>query len=89
MILAMLAVVGPHGNSGHNSNTGLIIFGVALIVIGGLHALKPDLTWRMSRWQYRDKNAMQPSNAALIGLRITGTLAAVAGVVLLIIGASR
>ena len=83
-----LAVPAGH-SSGHTTSTGWLIFGIALVVIGGLQAGKPDLGWRMSRWQFRNPEANAPSEAALTFTRVVGALAAVAGVVVVILAATR
>lgn len=79
----------PTSSSHHTSPTGSIIFGIALVLIGTLHAVKPDLTWRMSRWQYRNRGALEPSGAGLVAIRIGGAIALVVGIVVLIIAFAK
>jgi hypothetical protein len=67
----------------------MIFFGLALLVIGALNAVKPDFTYRMNRWQYKNKDAFEPSSAALVVTRVGGVIALVAGVVVIIVAATR
>jgi hypothetical protein len=62
---------------------------LVLMAIGLLHVARPELSWQMSRWQYRNRQALEPSAAGLMAIRIGGGIAAIAGVVVLIIGISR
>ena len=87
----LLAITSTSTNSsGHSSSGwGFILVGVLALLIGLLHAAKPDATWRMSRWQYKNKAAMEPSAAGLTGIRIGGFVAVVFGIVLIVIGIAK
>ncbi len=84
----MLAAVAT-SNGGSHSAVGFLIVGIAFVVIGGLQVFKPDLSYRLSRWQYKNKDALQPSNAALIAARVAGAVAVVVGIVLFVIAATK
>jgi uncharacterized membrane protein YidH (DUF202 family) len=75
-------------SNGHDGPVGLLIFGIVLVAIGLFHSIKPDLGWRMSRWQYRNRRALEPSAAALVVTRVIGVIAVVVGVVLIIVAAT-
>jgi uncharacterized membrane protein YidH (DUF202 family) len=77
-----LAASSAHGHSW------LWVFGIVLIAIGSLHAVNPAISWRMSRWQYRDKQALEPSAAGLLAIRVSGVISVAIGVALLIVGIS-
>ncbi len=79
----------PSGGHGSSSPIGFIIVGIGFILIGGMNAISPGLGFRLNRWQYKNKEAWQPSNAALVVARITGCIAVVIGIVLLILAATR
>lgn len=85
----LTAVPATTSNGGSHSATGLLVVGIAFIVIGGLQLLKPDLSYRLSRWQYKNKNALQPSNAALLVARVAGGIAVIVGIVLIVVAANK
>lgn len=58
------------------------MIGALWIVIGGVQVARPDLSWRMRRWQYRNPDAVQPSVRALQVTRVVSAVAVVVGVVL-------
>lgn len=64
----------------------LIIFGIIFVIIGGAQAVRRRLSWRMSKWQYKNSDALRPSSARLIAVRVGGVIAAVIGLVLIIMG---
>lgn len=72
-----------HGTSG-TGHWGFAIVGALWIVFGGVQAVRPDLSWRMRRWQYRNPEAVQPSARGLQVARIIGAVAVVAGIALVI-----
>ena len=87
----LLAIThGSTNSSGHSSSGwGFVVVGVFALLLGLLHAAKPDATWRMSRWQYKNKAAMEPSAAGLTAVRIGGFIAVVFGIVLIVIGITK
>ena len=87
-MLHVLAV-STAGHSGGGGKAGFIIFGIIFALIGLLNAVKPDLSYRMNRWQYKNKQAWEPSNGALVLARIGGCIAVVVGIVLVVVGANR
>jgi uncharacterized membrane protein YidH (DUF202 family) len=76
-------------DSSHHSSVGLLVVGIAFILIGGLQAVNPSISWRASRWQYKNKQALEPSAAGLLAVRIGGLIALVVGIVLIVVGATR
>jgi len=88
-LLHLLAAAATSTGKGKAGPLPFVLFGIAFILIGGLNLAKPDLSYRMNRWQYKNKEAWEPSNAALVLVRIGGALAVVIGIVLVIVGANR
>ena len=43
------------------------------------------LGWRLSKWQYRNQEALQPSPAGLVATRVGGGVAVVVSVVLVVL----
>lgn len=86
----MLTAIAP-GTSGGGSHSavGMFAVGIFFILVGGVQVLKPDLTYRMNRWQYKNKEAFQPSNAGLIVARVAGAVAVVIGIVLVVVAANK
>lgn len=58
------------------------VIAAVLIAAGLLNIVKPDVGWRMSKWQFRNQEAMQPSPAALTYARVLGVVAVIAGLAL-------
>ena len=87
----VVAAVAPASHSGHGSKSpiGFLIVGIAFILIGGANLVNPSLSYRMNRWQYKNKEAWEPSNAALVAARIGGGVAVVVGIALLVVAATR
>lgn len=81
--------VPPTSSGGSHSAIGFLVVGIAFVLIGGLQVIKPDLNYRLTRWQYKNKQALEPSRAALIAARATGALIVVVGIVLLVLAATR
>ena len=69
---------------------GYVLFGILLIVIGGLNAFFPALTagfrafWQS--WQYKDS---APTDAALLVTRIGGIFVLLVGIALILYGVIR
>ncbi len=83
-----LAVVSSGSGGGGNK----VVFAViAVVVIAGgiLQAVRPDVGWKMSRWQFKNKDALEPSNAGLTAARVVGAVVAVVGIVILVVGLSH
>ena len=78
-----LATGGGHGNSfGH---WGFAVVGALWIVVGSIQVARPDLSWKMRRWQYRNPSAVQPSARALQVTRGFSATAVVVGIVLIVV----
>ncbi len=60
------------------------IFCIAIALV-----INPKLQWRMNRWQFKNPQAMEPSKAGLIGIRVGAAVAAVVAVVFVVIGTTR
>lgn len=80
MQLSAIVLARPGSGTGNNngdgtSNPWIFWLVAAVILVAGVVTLvKPDLVWRMNRWQYKDKNALEPSRAGLIAQRASGGL---------------
>ncbi|MDX6244693.1 MAG: hypothetical protein QOE76_2416 [Frankiales bacterium] len=81
--------VATGGGNGHGSTWILVLWGVIAMVIGGVHLLDPQLAWRMRRWQYRNPDAMAPSDAALGLSRVVGGIFVIVGAVFFVYGLTR
>ncbi|MHA3703477.1 DUF6199 family natural product biosynthesis protein [Jatrophihabitans sp. YIM 134969] len=81
MLHQLAASGGHHTTLGH---WGFAVVGALWIVLGGLQAAKPDVGWRMRRWQYRNPAAVQPSDRAVKVTRVAGSVAVVAGIALVV-----
>jgi hypothetical protein len=79
--------------SSHGSSSGsaviMIVWGLFAMTIGGLHAVNPELSWRLSKWKYRNPEAMHPSDTAMTVTRISGAVFVVVGAVFLVMGLTR
>lgn len=90
MLHVVTALASTHSSGkGSKSPVGFIIVGILFILIGGMNLLKPDLSYRMNRWQYKNKQAWEPSSSALVVARIGGAIAVIVGIVLLVVAATR
>ena len=81
----------PVTSSGHGHASGVfqIIFGIVFGLIGLLHAINPRLFWRMSRWQFKNPEANEPSAAAFTLQRVLGVVFFGIGIALVVWGISR
>ena len=84
-----MMAVATSGHNGGGGKAGFIIVGIFFVLVGLLNVVKPDLSYRMNRWQYKNKQAWEPSNAALVAARVGGCVAVVIGIVVVVIGARR
>lgn len=87
--LAMVTPANSGGGKGGSSPLGFVVIGIVFILFGSLNLFKPDLAYRMRRWQYKNKEAWEPSNSALAVTRFFGGVAVIAGIVFLVIAATR
>lgn len=78
---------GAHGGS--KSGVFPLIIGILFIVVGLVNATNPRLQWRMRSWQYKNKEAQEPSDLALKVSRFAGALFAIIGVVLVVVGITK
>jgi hypothetical protein len=80
----------PIAAGGHSHHlVGLIVVGVIWTVIGAVNVASPSFWYRMSRWQYRNPDAMAPSARALLVTRFVGAASVVGGIVLIVVGATH
>lgn len=84
MFLALASAQGAHPTSG-----GFLLVGIAMILVGGSHVIKPNWSYRMSRWQYKNKAALEPSHAALVAARCAGLVGVAVGAVMVVVAISR
>ncbi len=82
--IVVLARGGAPTSSGTQSHIVDFIAAALFLAAGLLNLVKPDVGWRMSRWQYRNQQALQPSAAGLVVARVSGAVAVVVGVVLIV-----
>ncbi|SHH30037.1 hypothetical protein SAMN05443575_3656 [Jatrophihabitans endophyticus] len=87
IITAVPANTGSH--HGTKSPVALIVVGIVFVLIGGFQATRPALMFKANAWQFKNKEAWEPSRAGLIGARIAGAIAVVVGVVVLVIGLTK
>ena len=86
---AVLAAAGP--STGHGSRSP-VAFAIAAIIFAGaglLNVLKPDVGWRLSKWQYRNQEALRPSRSGLVAARVSGGIAVVVAIVLIFVALTR
>lgn len=77
--------------SGGSSGPPWILWIVAplFVVIGALLAVKPELQWKLNRWQYKNPDALAPSAKGLLATRVTGVAMVVIAVVVLVVALTR
>lgn len=51
--------------------------------------VKPKLQWKMSRWQYKNPAAMEPSAKGLVMIRVSGAFFAIIGAVLVFVALTK
>lgn len=62
----------------------VVIFAFALSMV-----INPKLTWKMNRWQFKNPQAMEPSKAGVIWIRISSGVVAAVAVVFIVIGIGK
>ena len=62
-----------------------IVLGGFIILVGLAMVAKPDLGWKMRRWQYRNPEAWEPSDAGLAMARLGGVITIISGIVLMVV----
>jgi hypothetical protein len=77
-----------------NGHTGggiwfLLGWSILAVVIGTTNVLNPQLAYRMNRWQYKNKQAFEPSTAGLVVARAVGGLFVVIGIVCFVIAVTK
>lgn len=80
----LLSMAGPaHGSAGS-----WFFVVIALFITGAAItlAINPKLQWKMNRWQFKNPQALEPSNAALVMTRIVACVISVVAVVFVVIG---
>ncbi len=73
----------------HASAIPTLVIGIIMALTGVLNVAKPGWNYKMQRWQFKNKQAFETSDAALRMYRITGAVAVVVGIVLIVIGISK
>lgn len=86
VLAAPVTNTGGHGSS---SPAFFFIFGPILIVVGLLNIAKPSWQYRTMRWQFKNPDALAPSDKALVMARIVGGIFVVIGIVMLFAAATR
>jgi hypothetical protein len=91
VVTAAAAVSDTPGSthSTHNATWFLFLWAAIAIVIGGTNLTRPQLAWRMRRWQYKNPEAVAPSNAALTLARVVGGIFVIIGIVVLVIAFTK
>jgi membrane protein YdbS with pleckstrin-like domain len=69
-----------------HTNWFLIPFGIVFAGIGVMNLVNPRLSFRINQWQYKNKKALEPSDGALVLARVTGAVAAIVGIALVVTG---
>ena len=82
----VLAAGSTHGNGKY---VGFLVVGILWIVIGGVQVAYPQLGWRMNSWQFKNRNALEPSAAGLTFRRAIAGVIVVAGVALVIFALTK
>jgi uncharacterized membrane protein HdeD (DUF308 family) len=67
----------------------LLAWSLIAIVIGSANAVNPQLAYRVNRWQYKNKQAFEPSAAGLMFARAIGGLFVVIGIVCLVVAVTK
>lgn len=78
--------------SGSHSGGGawfLLAWSIFAVVIGTTNVLHPQFAYRMNRWQYKNKQAFEPSAAGLVVARLVGALFVVIGIVCFVIAVTK
>ena len=92
-VAALLAAVPVSPSTGHGHRTNspwpLLLIGAIFLVVGLVNALNPRLQYRARSWQFKNKEAQEPSDLALVVARVFGAFFAVVGVVVIVIGFTR
>jgi hypothetical protein len=90
-VLLAAAPPPPSGGGGHKTNSPwpLFLIGAVFLIIGLVNLLNPGLQYRMRSWQFKNKEAQEPSDLALKVGRAFGALFAIIGVVLVVIGFTK
>lgn len=78
----------PSGHSGHAPWFFYLVVGL-IILIALAQIARPDLAWRMNRWQYKNKQALEPSAAGLLAARLTGVAVVIVGIVMIVVVANH
>ncbi|TDP98090.1 DUF6199 family natural product biosynthesis protein [Labedaea rhizosphaerae] len=85
-IMAGPAAPGTPGDGSSPNHSADFIIGAAALVGGVANMIRPDLAYKLSKWQFRNPEAVAPSDKALLLTRIGGCFAAVVGIVFLVLG---
>ena len=63
----------------------VVLVALFLIAVGIAEAVAPEAMWRLSKWQYRDPDAVAPSDAAFALWRVGGVLTIAFGIGILVL----
>lgn len=85
----VLAIASAGGNGRSHSGLYPLIIGIVFVATGVLNAVDPRLQWRMRSWQYKNKEALEPSDTALTVGRVVGVIAVGVGIVLIVVGITK
>jgi hypothetical protein len=67
----------------------LLAWSIFAVVIGATDVLHPQFAFRVNRWQYKNKQAFEPSTAGLVVARIGGAVFVVIGIVCFVIAVTK
>ena len=82
-----LAVASTQGQ--HSGGWLFVVIAAVILVFALTMAVNPRLQWKMSRWQFRNQQALEPSTAGLVMTRVISVVVAIVAVVFIVIGARR
>lgn len=92
MITGTLQVARSSSMAGHGSHGPIWLF----FVIGGIilifaiaTVINPKLQWQMSRWQFKNPEAREPSAKGLIAIRVISIFISLVAIAILIVGATK
>ena len=79
-----LAVASTSGQ--HSGGWLFVVISAVILVFALTTAINPRLQWKMSRWQFKNRQALEPSAAGLVMARVISVIVAIVAVVFIVIG---